>query len=110
MSREADEIVVVPKRELDEKDEKVKSLEVKCQKLKSDFTRYKSRIKDNEEALREKVRGELAKRLLSVVDSLDRAMNSYNADSGCEVVEKMAEGTRSNMEMTFNQLLNTFEF
>ena len=109
MQRETDEMVVVPKKELDEKEETILSLEAKCQKMKSDFTRYKERIEDNEKATREKMRGELAKRLLSVADTLDRAMNSYKTDSGCEVVEKMAEGTRSNLKMTFNQLLNALE-
>ena len=102
-------MVVVPKKELDEKEETILSLEAKCQKMKSDFTRYKERIKDNEKATQVKVHGELAKRLLSVADTLDRAMNSYKTDSGCDVVEKMAEGTRSNLEMTFNQLLNALE-
>lgn len=109
MQRETDEMVVVPKNELDEKEETILSLEAKCQKMKSDFTRYKERIKDSEKATQEKMRGELAKRLLSVADTLDRAMNSYKIDSGCEVVGKMAEGTRSNLEMTFNQLLNALE-
>ncbi len=109
MSREADEIVVVPRKELDEKKELIKSLEAKGQKMKSDFSRYKERVEDREEAIRGKAYGELAKRLLSVVDTLDRAKNSYKTDSGCEVVEKMAEGMRSNLEITFNQLLNALE-
>ena len=109
MPRETDEIVVVPKKELDEKEELIKSLEAKSQKMKSDFSRYKERVEDKEEAIRRKAYSELAKRLLSVVDTLDRAKNSYKTDSGCEVVEKIAEGTRSNLESTFNQLLNTLE-
>ncbi len=109
MSREEDEIVVVPKKELDEKEELISSLEAKSQKMKSDFSRYKERVEDREEAIRRKAHSELAKRLLSVVDTLDRAKNSYETDSGCEVVEKIAEGTRSNLEITFNQLLNTLE-
>ena len=106
---EEDEIVVVPKKELDEKEELIKSLEAKSQKMKSDFSRYKERVEDREEAIRRKAYSELASRLLSVVDTLDRAKNSYETDSGCEVVEKMAEGTRSNLEITFNQLLDTLE-
>ena len=109
MQREVDEIVVVSRKELDEKEDLIKSLEAKGQKMKSDFTRYKKRVEDREEEIRRKAYSELASRLLSVADTLDRAKNSYNADSGCEVVEKMAEGTRSNLEMTFNQLLNTLE-
>jgi molecular chaperone GrpE len=109
MPREEDEIVVVPKKELDEKEELIKSLEYKSQKMKSDFSRYKERVEDREEVIRGKAYSELAKRLLSVVDTLDRAKNSYKTDSGCEVVEKMTEGTRSNLEITFNQLLNTLE-
>ena len=56
-----------------------------------------------------KVHGELARRLLSVADSLDRAMDSYNTnqDSGFELVEKMLDGTRNNLEMTYNQLLSS---
>ena len=106
---EEDEIVVVPKKELDEKEELIKSLEAKSQKMKSDFSRYKERVEDREEAIRRKAYSELASRLLSVVDTLDRAKNSYETDSGCEVVEKIAEGTRSNLEITFNQLLDTLE-
>jgi len=105
---EEDEIVVVPKKELDGKDELIKSLEAKCQKMKSDFTRYKERGEDSEEKIRGKERSELARRLLSVADTLDRAMDSHNreADGGCELVEKMLEGTISNLGMTYNQLLN----
>ncbi|NQE06825.1 Protein GrpE [ANME-1 cluster archaeon GoMg1] len=109
MPREADEIVVVPKKELDEKEEVIKSLVAKGQKMKSDFSRYKERVEDKEEAIRRKTYSELARRLLSVVDTLDRAKDSYKTDSGCEVVEKIAEGTRSNLEITLNQLLNTLE-
>ena len=109
MSREEDEIVVVPKKELDEKEELISSLEAKSQKMKSDFSRYKERVEDREEAIRRKAYSELASRLLSVVDTLDRAKDSYKTDSGCEVVEKITEGTRSNLEITFNQLLNTLE-
>ncbi len=109
MLGEEDETVVVPKRELDEKEELISSLEAKSQKMKSDFARYKERVEDREEAIRRKAYSELAKRLLSVVDTLDRAKNSYETDGGCEVVEKMAEGTRNNLEITFNQLLNTLE-
>ncbi len=105
---EEDEIVVVPKKELEEKEELIKSLEAKGQKMKSDFSRYKERVEDREEAIRRKAYSELASRLLSVADTLDRAMNSHNheADGGCELVEKMLEGTRSNLGMTYNQLLN----
>ena len=109
MPREEDEIVVVPKKELDEKEELIKSLEARSQKMKSDFSRYKERVEDREEAIRRKAYSELASRLLSVVDTLDRAKDSYKTDSGCEVVEKITEGTRSNLEITFNQLLNTLE-
>ena len=106
---EENELVVVPKGELVEKNDLIKSAEEKCQKLKSDFTRYKKRVEDREEAVSGKVHGELARRLLSVADSLDRAMDSYNTnqDSGFELVEKMLDGTRDNLEMTYNQLLSS---
>ncbi len=106
---EENELVVVPKVELAEKEELIKSAEERCQKLKSDFTRYKKRVDDREEAVSGKVHGELARRLLSVADSLDRAMDSYNTnqDSGFELVEKMLDGTRNNLEMTYNQLLSS---
>ncbi len=41
---EENELVVVPKVELAEKDELIKSAEERCQKLKSDFTRYKKEL------------------------------------------------------------------
>jgi len=106
---EENELVVVPKVELAERDDLIKSAEDRCQKLKSDFTRYKKRVDDREEAVSGKVHGELARRLLSVADSLDRAMGSYNTnqDSGFEFVEKMLDGTRNNLEMTYNQLLSS---
>jgi molecular chaperone GrpE len=106
---EENELVVVPKEELAEKEELLKSAEERCQKLKSDFARYKKRVEDREEAVSGKVHGELARRLLSVADSLDRAMDSYNTnpDSGFEFVEKMLDGTRNNLEMTYNQLLSS---
>jgi molecular chaperone GrpE len=106
---EENELVVVPKMELAEKNELIKSAEERCQKLKSDFTRYKKRVDDLEEAVSGKVHGELARRLLSVADSLDRAMEGYksNPDSGFELVEKMLDGTRNNLEMTYNQLLSS---
>ncbi|MCW3135225.1 MAG: nucleotide exchange factor GrpE [Methanophagales archaeon] len=105
MRKEVDEIVVVPKKELDKKEELIKSLEAKAQKMKSDFSRYKERVEDKEEAIRRKAYNELARRLLSVADTLDRAMDSHEADGGCELVGKMLEGTRSNLGMTYNQLL-----
>jgi len=52
---EANELVVVPKVELAEKDDLIKSAEERCQKLKSDFTRYKKRVEDREEAVSGKV-------------------------------------------------------
>jgi hypothetical protein len=58
---EENELVVVPKVELAEKDELIKSAEERCQKLKSDFTRYKKRVNDREEAVSGKVHGELAR-------------------------------------------------
>ncbi len=106
MSREEDEIVVVPKKELDKRDGLIKSLEAKCQKMKADFSRYKERVEDREEEIRRKAGGELASRLLTVADTLDRAMDSHEVDGGCEVVERMREGTQSNLGMTYNQLLN----
>ncbi|RCV63433.1 Molecular chaperone GrpE (heat shock protein) [Methanophagales archaeon] len=106
---EENELVVVPKGELVEKNDLIKSAEEKCQKLKSDFTRYKKRVEDREEAVSGKVHGELARRLLNVADSLDRAMDGYktNPNSGFELVEKMLDGTRNNLEMTYNQLLSS---
>lgn len=80
--------------------------------MRSDFRRYKERVDGKEEAIQEKVHGELARLLLSVVDTLERAMNSDSKEAGgddegyCEIVEKMLEGTRSNLGMTYNQLLN----
>ena len=94
-----------------EETEKLKALEEQCQRLKSDFTRYKERVKDDEEKTREKVQSELARRLLSVVDTLDRAVNGYGADTEtvnpCEVVEKILDGTKNNLSMTYNQLVDT---
>ena len=117
---EPSEIVVVSKKELDEKDELIASLKAKAEKMKSDFARYKERTQDEEEAIRRKTSGELARQLLNVADTLERAIYSYGeGDEGgagardgegggwrCEVVDQMAEGTRSNMEMTYNQLLD----
>ena len=104
------EIIVVSKKELDEKDELIASLKAKAEKMKSDFVRYKERTQDEEEAIRRKTSGELARQLLSVADTLERAIYSYDEGDGdeevCEVVDRMAEGTRSSMEMTYNQLLN----
>ncbi len=106
---EENELVVVPKGELAEREDLIKSAEERCQKLKSDFTRYKKRVEEREEVVSGKVHGELARRLLSVADSLDRAMDSYNTkqDSGFEFVEKMLGGTRNNLEMTYNQLMTS---
>ena len=116
--REPGEIVVISKNELDEKDALIASLKAKAEKMKSDFTRYKKRTQDEEEAIRRKTSGELARQLLNVADTLERAIYSYGDGDGggagagavggqrCEVVDRMAEGTRSNMEMTYNQLLD----
>ncbi len=49
MPVEVDEIVVVPKKELAKKEELIKALEAKTQKMKSDFSRYKERVEDKEE-------------------------------------------------------------
>jgi len=117
---ESSEIVVVSKKELDEKDELIASLKAKAEKMKSDFARYKDRTQNEEEAIRRKTSGELARQLLNVADTLERAIYSYGrgdgagdrdgdvdvGEWGCEVVDRMAEGTRSNMEMTYNQLLD----
>ncbi len=93
-----------------EETEKLKALEEQCQRLKSDFTRYKERVKEDEEKTREKVKSELAKRLLSVVDTLDRAVNGYGTDTEtvnpCEVVEKILDGTKNNLGMTYSQLVD----
>ena len=112
--REPGEIVVISKNELDEKDALIASLKAKAEKMKSDFTRYKKRTQDEEETIRRKTSGELARQLLNVADTLERAIYSYGDGDGggaaggqrCEVVDLMAEGTLSNMEMTYNQLLD----
>ena len=104
------EIIVVSKKEMDEKDELIASLKVKAEKMKSDFARYKERTQNEGEAIRRKTSGELARQLLIVADTLERAVYSYEGGAGgvggCEVVDKMVEGTRSSMEMTYNQLLD----
>jgi len=104
------EIIVVSKKEMDEKDELIASLKVKAEKMKSDFVRYKERTQNEGEAIRRKTSGELARQLLIVADTLERAVYSYEGGAGgvgeCEVVDRMIEGTRSSMEMTYNQLLD----
>jgi len=102
------EIIVVSKKEMDEKDELIASLKVKAEKMKSDFVRYKERTQNEGEAIRRKTSGELVRQLLIVADTLERAVYSYEGDAGggCEVVDRMVEGTRSSMEMTYNQLLD----
>lgn len=104
------EIIVVSKKEMDEKDELIASLKVKAEKMKSDFARYKERTQNEGEAIRRKTSGELVRQLLIVADTLERAVYSYEggtgAVGGCEVVDRMVEGTRSSMEMTYNQLLD----
>ncbi len=111
-AREAvtNEIIVVSKKEMDEKDELIASLKVKAEKMKSDFARYKERTQNEGEAIRRKTSGELVRQLLTVVDTLERAVYSYDRGAGgaggCEVVDRMVEGTRSSMEMTYNQLLD----
>ena len=102
------EIIVVSKKEMDEKDELIASLKVKAEKMKSDFARYKERTQNEGEAIRRKTSGELVRQLLIVADTLERAVYSYDqgAGAGCEVVDRMVEGTRSSMEMTYNQLLD----
>ena len=100
------EIVLVSKKEMDEKDELIASLKAKAQKMKSDFSRYKERARDSEEAIRREASGEIARQLLSVADTLERAMYSSETGDGCEVVERVVEGTKSNLGMTYNQLLS----
>jgi len=102
------EIIVVSKKDMDEKDELIASLKVKAEKMKSDFARYKERTQNEGEAIRRKTSGELVRQLLTVADTLERAVYSYEGDvrGGCEVVDRMVEGTRSSMEMTYNQLLD----
>ncbi|RZN37544.1 MAG: nucleotide exchange factor GrpE [Methanosarcinales archaeon] len=114
MMRESGEIIVISKNELDEKDALIASLKAKAEK------RYKERTQDEEDTIRKKTSGELARQLLNVADTLERAIYSYGeGDVGgagvgdevaggqrCEVVDQMVEGTRSNMEMTYNQLLD----
>ncbi|PXF62107.1 MAG: nucleotide exchange factor GrpE [Candidatus Methanogaster sp.] len=104
------EIIVVSKKEMDEKDELIASLKIKAEKMKSDFARYKERTQNEEEAIRRKTSGELARQLLIVADTLERAVYNYEGDAGgvggCEVVDRMVEGSRSSMEMTYNQLLD----
>jgi molecular chaperone GrpE len=104
------EIIVVSKKEMDDKDELIASLKAKAEKMKSDFARYKERTQNEEEAIRRKTSGELVRQLLIVADTLERAVYSYDRGAGgvggCEVVDRMVEGTRSSMEMTYNQLLD----
>jgi len=96
------ELVVVPKEELAEKDDLIKSAEEKCQKLKSDFARYKKRVADREEEVSGKVQGDLARQLLSVADSLDRALDSYNTnpDNDFAFVDNILARTKNNLELT----------
>ncbi|RZB33162.1 MAG: hypothetical protein AEth_00081 [Candidatus Argoarchaeum ethanivorans] len=47
-------IVVVSKKEVDEKDELITSLKAKAEKMKSDFSRYKERYQDEEKEIRRK--------------------------------------------------------
>ncbi len=103
------ELVVVPKEELAEKDDLIKSAEEKCQKLKSDFARYKKRVADREEEVSGKVQGDLARQLLSVADSLDRALDSYNTnpDNDFAFVDNILARTKNNLELTYNQLLHS---
>nr|QNO48882.1 protein GrpE [Methanosarcinales archaeon ANME-2c ERB4] len=105
---DTNEIIVVSKKEMDEKDELIASLKVKAEKMKSDFARYKKRTQNEGEAIQRKTSGELVRQLLIVADTLERAVYSYEGDAGrgCEVVDRMVEGTRSSMEMTYNQLLD----
>ncbi|RLG26118.1 nucleotide exchange factor GrpE [Methanosarcinales archaeon] len=101
------EIVIVSKKEMDEKEELIASLKAKAEKMKSDFSRYKERYQDEEKEIRRKTSSELVKQLLSVADTLERAMYSGETGDGCEVVERVVEGTKNNLGMTYNQLLNT---
>ena len=107
-----DGTVVIPKKEIDEKEKLINSLDLKCQKMKSDFMRYKKRMEDKEEAIKEKVHGELAHKLLSVADTLNRAMNVNGKDVGgdkeeiSEIVEKIICEMKDNIGMTYNQLIS----
>ncbi|RZN13636.1 MAG: hypothetical protein EF812_07270 [Methanosarcinales archaeon] len=49
------EIVVISKKELDENAELITSLKAKAKKMKSDFSRYKERYRDEEKEIRRKV-------------------------------------------------------
>ena len=79
------EIVVVSKKELDEKEELIASLKAKAEKMKSDFSRYKERSQDEEKEIRRKASSELVKQLLSVADTLECAMYSGETGDDCMV-------------------------
>ena len=87
------EIIVVSKKDIDEKDELIASLKVKAGKMKSDFARYKERTQNEGEAIRRKTSGELVMQLLIVADTLERAVYSYDRRDegmgGCEGIDRL---------------------
>jgi len=70
-------------------------------RLSAEFENYKKRMNRQMDEFRKYANGELLKDLLSVVDNLERALNTYKRDTGAETQDNFIEG----IEMTLSEVL-----
>lgn len=103
-------MVRISKLEIDQMVERISSLESDCERLKSDFSKYKKRSQNEAEKKEIRVRQELGKELLVVLDTIDRGtVLDCGANNSCEYIETIRENLNSNLEITYNQLIHTID-
>ncbi|MEA3458998.1 MAG: nucleotide exchange factor GrpE [Candidatus Thermoplasmatota archaeon] len=90
----------------DESIERTKELESQIQRLKQEFKQYRESVKRNEEKNKQKMKIDVVKKLVSVADTLDRAIK-INNHSFLKIGQKKLDNIKKNMETTYTQLLSS---
>jgi len=104
-----DEIVSIPKHEIDRMNKEIESLGSDYEDLTSDFAKYKKRVQNETEKNEKKVLNEMGKKLLVVLDALDRDTDpnakTFDLNDSCEYIQTIKNDLKSNVEITYNQLI-----
>ncbi len=107
-----DEVVSIPKQEIDRMNVVIESLELDYEALKSDFSGYKKRVRIEAEKNEKKVLNEMGKKILVVLDALDHDTyldsRTYGNDS-CELIQAIKNDFRNNLVTTYSQLIQAVD-
>lgn len=88
--------------------DRAKALELQIQRLKQEFKEYCEIVKRNEEKTQLKMKTDIVKKLLPVVDTLDRA-NKRNDYRFLSIGGKKIDNIKKNIETTYVQLLSSLD-